>query len=142
MNNQINLFLNIDENPKGTAQMKGEMVRGGRIHHYEKANVARQRAIYRREILAELEAKDIEIPCYEGPVVLKVIFNYAIKDAKRWGQWKTSRPDLDNSVKLLQDVLTELGFFKDDSQIAKLVLEKRFSAHPLIEIEMGRLMDP
>lgn len=142
MQNQINFCLDISENPKGTSQMKGERVVGNRIHHYEKKNVSYQRYIYRKAILEALDDLEIEAPNYEGPVCLKVIFTYSIKDKKRWGHWKTSKPDLDNSVKLLQDVLTDLHFFKDDSQIAKLVLEKRLSSHPLIEIEIGRLMDP
>lgn len=142
MNNHLSLTLTLNENPKSTAQMKGERVMGNKVHHFEKKNVSAQRRIYRDAIIENLKDQEIEVPSYEGPVYLKVIFNYAIKDKKRWGNWKTSKPDLDNAVKLLQDVLTDLHFFKDDSQIARLVLEKRLSSHPFIEIGIGRLMDP
>lgn len=136
----INLFLQLPENPKGTSQMKGEMVRGGRIHHYTKKNIVTQAAIYENAIREALDGS--EPPMYDGPLFLKVIFKYQIKDKKRWGQWKTSKPDLDNAVKLLQDVLCKMGFFEDDSQIAKLRVEKWLSSKPEIEIEIGMLIQP
>lgn len=34
------------------------------------------------------------------------------------GTYKTSKPDTDNLVKLLKDVMTDLGFWKDDAQVA------------------------
>ncbi|MGL4398502.1 MAG: RusA family crossover junction endodeoxyribonuclease [Luteolibacter sp.] len=36
----------------------------------------------------------------------------------------TSKPDCSNLVKMIEDVLTKLGFWKDDSQIASLTVTK------------------
>ena len=69
-------------------------------------------------------------------------FFYEIKAKKRWGQWKTSKPDCDNAVKLLQDVMTKMGFWKDDSQIARLMVKKVLAERPGILIEVGRLIQP
>lgn len=138
----MTLYLDLNSNPVGTAQQKGEMVRGGRIHHYTKKKVADQMAIYERAIRSELESQGRKPPMYEDAVYLEVTFFYQIKQQKRWGQWKTSKPDLDNSVKSLQDVMTRMGFWKDDSQIAFLKLKKRLSEKPGILIEVGRLIQP
>lgn len=40
------------------------------------------------------------------------------------GAYKITKPDLDNSNKLLQDCMTNLGFWKDDNLIASLIAEK------------------
>lgn len=136
----MTLYLDLEQNPIGTAQQKGEMVRGGRIHHYTKKKVATQMAIYENAIREALDGR--EPPMFEDAVYLDITFYYQIKQPKRWGQWKTSKPDLDNSVKSLQDVMTRMGFWKDDSQIALLKLKKRLSEHPGILIETGRLIQP
>lgn len=136
----MTLYLDLEQNPIGTAQQKGEMVRGGRIHHYTKKKVATQMAIYEKAIREALDGR--EPPMFEDAVYLDITFYYSIKSKKRWGQWKTSKPDLDNSVKSLQDVMTRMGFWKDDSQIALLKLKKRLSEHPGILIETGRLIQP
>ena len=136
----MTLYLDLEQNPIGTAQQKGEMVRGGRIHHYTKKKVATQMAIYENAIREALDGR--EPPMFEDAVYLDITFYYQIKAKNRWGQWKTSKPDLDNSVKSLQDVMTRMGFWKDDSQIALLKLKKRLSEHPGILIETGRLIQP
>lgn len=136
----MTIFLELDANPNGTAQQTGHMVRGGKIHHYVKKNVLSQRQIYRNAILEELNG--IDTPHYDGPVFLDVTFYFAIKDKKRWGQWKTSRADCDNLVKLLQDAMSDIGFWDDDAQIANLHVRKKFESKPGILIEVGRLIQP
>ena len=138
----MTLYLELDTNPTGTAQQKGERVVGKHIHHFTKKKVKTQRAIYIQKITEALEDLEREAPNYEGPVFLNVMFYYSIKDKKRWGYWKTSKPDNDNAVKLLQDVLCELNFFKDDSQVADLHVKKKLSEHPGILIDIGRLIQP
>lgn len=139
----MNLYLSLDSNPRGTSQMKGESVVRGRIHHYEKANVRNQREIYQQKLIEAIADSEMIYPDYEDePVFLKVVFHYSIKDKKRWGSWKTSKPDCDNAVKLLQDVMTSMGFWADDSQIACLQVEKKYSEYPGIDISIGRLIQP
>lgn len=43
------------------------------------------------------------------------------------GTYKTTKPDTDNLVKMLKDVMTELGFWKDDALVASEVIEKYWS---------------
>ena len=140
----MTLYLELEENPKGTAQQKGESVIHGRIHHFEKANVRTQRAIYMKKIRQALDDLGRPIPHYEGPVAVNIVFWFSIKQKKKWGQWKTSKPDLDNSCKLLLDCISseEFGLIDDDCQIAKLKLSKQYAESPAVQIDIWRLIQP
>jgi Holliday junction resolvase RusA-like endonuclease len=53
---------------------------------------------------------------------------------------KNSRPDLDNLIKSILDGLNSSGFWKDDSQITRLVAEKLWTdKEPRIEIIISTL---
>jgi Holliday junction resolvase RusA-like endonuclease len=53
---------------------------------------------------------------------------------------KNSRPDLDNLIKSILDGLNFSGFWKDDSQITKLVAEKLWTdKEPRVEITISTL---
>ena len=43
--------------------------------------------------------------------------------------WKDTKPDTDNTVKIVKDQMTKLGYWGDDSQVASEVIEK-FWAEP------------
>lgn len=50
----------------------------------------------------------------------------------------TTRPDIDNYIKLVLDSLNGIAF-KDDNQICELVSRKFYSKNPRIEIEMSEI---
>ena len=52
----------------------------------------------------------------------------------------TTRPDIDNYIKLVLDSLNGVAF-KDDNQICELVSRKFYSTNPRIEIEMSELVE-
>ena len=59
----------------------------------------------------------------EGPVWLTVEATFAYPKAfsrKQRGHWKTSKPDLDNIVKLVKDALNGIAW-ADDAQVARLL---------------------
>ncbi len=67
-----------------------------------------------------------------------------------WPQWKQTlagdegfyvdkTPDLDNIVKHLKDVMTQLRFWEDDRQVAELRAEKRYRQEPGWWILVGPL---
>lgn len=51
------------------------------------------------------------------------------------GQYHTNVPDLDNIFKLVSDALNHI-FYKDDSQISKIVCEKIYDINPRIQVEI------
>ena len=123
--------------PTATAQQKGERVVGGYIHHYKKKNVAQAEAILRDALLPYVP----EAPIMDLPILLEVswMFPYS-KSARKHepGQkrWKITRPDTDNPNKMLKDVMTDMGFWKDDALICAEFVKKMYSDEPGIVINI------
>lgn len=65
----------------------------------------------------------------DGAVELYCLWLFP-KGRHRDGEWRTTKPDTDNLQKLLKDCMTDVGFWKDDAQVAREVVEKRWSAEP------------
>lgn len=128
--------------PTTTAQEKGECIRykivDGRrvpyIQHFKKDKVS----IMRQELELKLKKYRPQHPA-EGPVRLTVCLNFSVKDKKLWGTYKTKKPDCSNYVKELEDAMTSVGFWKDDSQISDLRVIKYYSEVPTIYIKVEDL---
>lgn len=79
----------------------------------------------------------------ERPMVgaLRLITKWChpIKGNHRDGEYKTSKPDTENSLKLFKDVMTELNYWKDDAQIASEITEKFWSDIPGIYVRIEEL---
>ena len=132
----MTIYFELEENPKGTAQMKGTAYQGGRIHHYEKKEVRQLRELYHHKIFKYFYTTKQNIPHFDGAVRFSAIFNYSIKDKKKWGLPKISRPDADNIVKLLLDVCSDLNMWDDDAQVTCLEVRKFYAEKPSICIEV------
>lgn len=70
-----------------------------------------------------------------GPLNLDVTF-YIPRPKSHFGKrglkgkapaWHTSKPDFDNLVKAVCDCLTTLGFWRDDTQIVRATVAKRWA---------------
>lgn len=55
------------------------------------------------------------------------------------GELKATDPDCDNLMKLLQDVMQKLKFYKNDAQIAELYVGKYYAAIPGIWIRLEEI---
>lgn len=123
--------------PTATAQQKGERVIGGYIHHYKKKNVRDAEALLRDALLpyipdAPIEGKPIRL-------IVHWMFPYpksARKHAPGVNRWKITRPDTDNLNKLLKDVMTDMGFWKDDALICSECIHKYYDDEPGIMISI------
>lgn len=71
----------------------------------------------------------------EGPILLQVFFGYKAKTKKQCWSWKMTRPDTDNCIKTLKDVMTRMGFWKDDAQVVFEICAKMMVENPGIYIE-------
>ena len=83
----------------------------------------------------------------EGPLSLRVVFYRSIPASmskKKSGLancgWirPTTKPDLDNCLKLVKDAMNKI-FYHDDSQICSVVAEKYYSGTPRIEVTIGKI---
>ena len=118
----INIFrLTFNTMPKGTAQQKRY---NGRTHTYFKSKSLRDTEFIFFESLYPYAP---EKPS-EKPIRLSLTFHFDIKDKKKWGKWKTTRPDTDNMEKLLLDCMTQAGFWLDDAQVVSKWTLKQYSA--------------
>ena len=76
-----------------------------------------------------------------GPIELKVTWLFPRGKNHKHLEWRVTKPDTDNLEKLLKDCMTELGFWKDDAQVVREVVEKLWSDEPTgiaLEIEILR----
>jgi Holliday junction resolvase RusA-like endonuclease len=126
--------------PTATAQQKGERVVGGYIHHYKKKNVAQAEAILRDALLPYVP----DTPITDKPIQLIALWMFPYpKSAKKhksgFDRWKITRPDGDNLNKMLKDVMTDMGFWKDDALIAVEQVLKVYSEEPGIWISIHEM---
>lgn len=117
--------------PTATHQEKQVHVVNGRPVFYELQELKTARMKF-RDSLGRFAP---EHP-YPGAVRLITKWCYPAGDRHRNGEYKTTRPDTDNMIKLLKDEMTKARFWKDDAQVASEVTEKFFSDVPGIYVRI------
>ena len=117
------------EPPTATAQQKGFSRKTGTWYKTAELREAEQK------YMAYANEARPATPM-EGPVQLMVSFWFTAKNGHKPGEPKTSRPDTDNMVKLLKDVLTRCGFWNDDAQVASEHVSKYWSDVPGIRVKV------
>lgn len=131
--------------PKATSQSAGKrlVVVNGRPMFFK--NQKAQSAENDLTLLASKHAPPVPL---EGPLSLSIDFAFpwrASEPKKRIALGRvphTSKPDCSNIVKMLEDVLTKLGFWKDDSQVAELHVSKAWSDKVGITVEIKPIAEP
>ena len=111
--------------PTTTHQQKKVSVVKGKPVYYEPAELKDAR----RKFTAMLAGKAPSEPI-NSAVRLLTKWCFPLTGNHSDGEWKTSKPDTDNLIKLLKDVMTDLHFWKDDAQVASEITEKFWAAHP------------
>ena len=119
-----------------TQQQKGIGYRNGKISFYNRKGTENKELVNALKRNAPSKPYDKDVP-----LQLTVTFWNAIKQKKKWWQFKTTRPDLDNLMKNLQDYMTKLGYYTDDSQIVVLIAKKYYLDKNQIDIEIEEASD-
>ncbi|BBB91036.1 MAG TPA: RusA family crossover junction endodeoxyribonuclease [Methylomusa anaerophila] len=83
-------------------------------------------------------AKHVPANKYTGATRLVTKWCYP-RGTHKNGEYKTTKPDTDNMIKLLKDVMTELGFWKDDALVASEITEKFWADVPGIYVRIEKL---
>ena len=128
-------YLHFDTMPSGTAQQKGVRIVHGKPMFYEKSEVKTARQMFTLELKPHAPEKPSD-----KPIKLIVWFAFDTKNKKLWGQYKPTRPDTDNSLKLLKDCMSGL-FFKDDSQVVEETVIKTYAEKATIMIRWEEVFD-
>ena len=97
-------------------------VRNGKPIFYEPEELKNARAKFE-----SLLARHVPPDKLKGPVRLTVKWCFPMIKGVRTGQYKTTAPDTDNLQKLFKDCMSEVGFWKNDAQVASEIAEKFWS---------------
>jgi len=117
--------------PKGQPRPKA-FVRGGHAAVYDPGTAEGWKSAI---ALAAKEAGAVGL-MLEGPLRLTLSCwfrrpksHYTAKGQLRSGMmlWHTKKPDADNVAKAAADALTHLGVWRDDSQLAEVIVRKRYT---------------
>jgi Holliday junction resolvase RusA-like endonuclease len=142
---RIQIWIPLKKIPTVTAQEKGiGRRRNGKPVVFEKPEIKAVRALFEDTIGAALGYQkkrgvihpDMPI---RGPVQLITKWIWPA-DAKHPEEtWKITKPDTDNSLKLLKDSITDLKIWKNDSQVASEITEKSYGYWSGIYVEVKKL---
>lgn len=127
-------FMPMEKVPTSTHQLKQVRVVAGKPQFYEPPAVKDARA----KLTAHLATHRPAAPA-TGPLTLHVKWCFPVQGKHTDGEYKATKSDLDNLAKQLLDVMTTLGFWKDDAQVACLILEKFWASRPGIYIRIENL---
>ena len=118
--------------PTATAQERKVKVINGKPIFYDPPAVKSA-----KELLSAYLAQHRPPQPLTGGLSLRVLWLFP-RGAHPHGAWRTTKPDTDNLQKMLKDCMTRVGFWGDDAQVAREIIEKRWSDEPCgiyIEIE-------
>ena len=127
MKNQF--FLTFNTMPKATAQQKGVRVVNGKPYFYKKNSVETALNLFMIGLKPHRPPKPAE-----GPVKLSLLFEFDCKDKRKWGTYKSTRPDCDNMAKEFIDAMSKSGFWNDDAQIAMLGITKKYAEKAQVKV--------
>jgi Holliday junction resolvase RusA-like endonuclease len=107
----------------------------------EKATITGKAEAILRDALLPYVPKE---PITDKPIALKVLWEFpypksAKKHKKGHCRHKITRPDTDNLNKMLKDVMTDMGFWKDDALISMEWIWKVLSDEPGIWISIEEM---
>lgn len=127
----MEFFLDIIP-PTVTYQQKKVANINGRLVFYEPPRLAAARKL----LTLHLKPHRPREP-FTGPV--RLMARWCFPKGRHREGWKTTRPDTDNSQKLLKDCMTDVGFWKDDALVCVEHVEKVWSGKPGIYIRIDKL---
>jgi Holliday junction resolvase RusA-like endonuclease len=117
--------------PTTTHQQKQVTVRNGKPVFYEPEDLKAARAKLMANLGQHVPEKE-----YIGPIRLITKWCFPLTGNHKHGEWKTTKPDVTNLQKLLEDVMTDLGYWTDDRLIVSAITEKFWTEIPGIYIKI------
>lgn len=124
-------FMPMKKVPAVTHQQKQVHVVNGKPIFYEPADLKAARSKLSAHLGQHVPEKK-----YNNPIRVYVKWCFPITASHSNGEYKYTKPDIDNSQKLLFDCMTDCGYWKDDSLIVSLIAEKFWAQLPGIYIKI------
>jgi len=113
----IQFFIPMKQIPSVTAQQGNRTTRRGR--HYKEDRLTDAEQLYTALFAPHRPAQPLS-----GPLRLTFQFCFPVTGKHKHGERKTTKPDNANAIKVPEDCLTRLKFWKDDAQVSSHVLDK------------------
>ena len=129
----MHFFLNMNPPTKTYQEHRIGKRKDDSVYTYEDRELREIRVMYRNKLVKFIPDQPIE-----GPIRLVVKWCFP-RGRHKDGQYKITKPDTDNLDKMLKDVMTEVGFWKDDAQVSSEIIEKFWADIPGIYIEIYEL---
>lgn len=122
--------------PSKTAQEKKITVRNGRPLLYTPPELVELKSKY-----ISLLSEYAPVTPIESAVMLRTTWIYQMGDKREIGEYKTTKPDTDNMIKLFKDAMTDAGFWLDDAQVAVEMTEKRYGPYEGVYVIVEELRE-
>jgi len=123
-------YLHFDTMPTTTSQQKGVRVVNGKPYFYTKAKVTDAM----RQFALKLKQYKPSEP-FDVPVRLYLWFAFDVKDKKKWGKHRPTKPDVDNIAKTFIDSMVKVGFFEDDAIVSDLRVIKTYAEEASVMVQ-------
>ncbi len=121
--------------PTATAQEKKVAVVKGRPIFYDPPAVKAAKKVLTSHLVLHRPDEPLT-----GALTLRTMWLFPRGKSHKNGEWRITKPDTDNLQKLLKDCMTKTGFWHDDAQVVREVVEKKWSDEPCgIDIEIIEL---
>ena len=134
----IEVFMPMKTLPRTTHRTKSVKVvqRNGKHvpQFYEKPELKKTRQLFMNGLVEHVPKEKIM-----GPVRLTTWWLFGSNGRHKDGSYKLTRPDTDNSIKLLKDCMSDSGFWKDDAQVVLDVIGKYWADTPGIYVKIEPL---
>ena len=138
MDKEIRFFIDCIP-PKATAQQKGAFVCNGKVRFFTKNKVRQAESVLASLLMPYRPPRPID-----EPVFLMVYWFFPWRKSERKSIVNagrpvphTSRPDLDNLEKNMLDVMSRLGYWTDDSIVARKSTGKFWGPRPGIAVHIS-----
>ena len=111
--------------PTATAQEKQVRVVHGKPLFYDPTPVKEAKDLLTAHLAGHRPDKPLA-----GALQLRTLWLFPKGKSHKNGEWRITKPDTDNLQKLLKDCMTKCGFWQDDAQGVREIVEKRWSDEP------------
>lgn len=131
----IEFFIPLESVPKITHQMKRVKVHNAKPIFYESDELKAARSLFESRLSKHVPDKPIK-----GPI--RLITKWCFDKPNCAGpEWKTTKPDTDNMIKLFKDCMTKLNYWHDDAQVCSEITEKYWNPITGIYVQIEELDD-
>ena len=117
--------------PTATAQGHQVNTRGAQPRFYDPAPLVQARAKFEAFLAPHRPAAPLD-----GALRLTTKWCWPAAGKHKNGEYKATRPDTDNLIKLLKDVMSDLGFWVNDARVASEITEKFWADTPGIFVKI------